>query len=192
MDDARVEQAVRLIRSGMDGVQAASALGVGWTTLSAAFNSRRISVRELKRERVRERVRALVDDGLTTEQVAERLRLPRSTVVKACRALGLKPENEQTRARRLRREQVITMHKSGVSARQIAEHLNVHLGNVYDYIREHEGQLPNQVRALYEHEGLPMRQIAERLRIGIDEARAALRQSFPDASDRAWERQTTA
>ena len=183
MDDASVKEAVRLIGTGLDGVQAAIVLQVQWPTLSSALRDRGISVRGLKRQRDAANIRALVDAGNTVEEIEERLGLPRRAITNLCAAQGLTPENAQDRSRRLKREHVLDLHRSGMAPLDIAERLNMHPGVVYAYIAKREDNLANQVRALYEHEGLPMRVIAMRLRIGIDEARQYLRQSYPDARD---------
>ena len=55
---------------------------------------------------------------------------------------------------------------------------------VYQFIRDRERNLSAQVRTLFEHDGLPINAIAKRLRLGLDETRAYLRQSFPDNRER--------
>ena len=182
MDDASVREAVRLIRSGMDGVQAAQAVEVPWPTLSSALQDRRVSVRHLKRQRDSANIRALVDANRTIEEIEERLDLPRRTVTNLCASLGLTPENEQDRSRRRRREHVLALHNGGMAPQAIAGHLDMHVGVVYSHIRDHEDALPSRVKALYDA-GLPMRVVAQRLRLGLEEARAQLRQATPDASE---------
>ena len=183
MEDARVQEAVRLIRSGMDGVQAAARLNVPWPTLSSALRERGLSVAQMKAARDKANVSALADAGLTTEAITQRLGLPRRFVTNLCAELGLEVENEQTRSRRLKRQQVLDMHRGGVASKAIAGHLELHLGLVYRYIREYEDAIPSKVKRLYDS-GLPLRIVAMRLGLRIDEARAQLRQSHPDAVDR--------
>ena len=184
MDDAKVREAVDLIRGGLDGLQAAARINTPWTTLSAALVARRISVRQLKRQRNSENIRALVDKGCTTEAIAQRLNLPRRSVVNACMGLGLVPENDKTRRQRLRREQVLDLHLGGMSPVDIAERLAMHPGVVYRIIRDRESNIAAQVRSMYENDGLSTQSIAKRLRLGLDETRAYLRQSFPDNRER--------
>ena len=185
MDDAKVAEAVDLIRGGLDGVQAARAIGCAWPTLSAAFVARRISTRQIKRDRDADNIRALADRGCTVEEISEELNLPRRSVTTLCRALRLAPENNKQRRLRLRREQVIDLHRGGMSPVDIATRLLMHPGVAYGYIRDRESNIAAQVRALYEHDALPTRTIAKRLRLGLDETRAYLRQSFPDNAERA-------
>ena len=183
MDDASVREAVRLIRSGgMDGAQAARVLQVQWPTLSSALRDRGISVRALKRQRDSANIRALVDANRTVEEIEERLGLPRRAITNLCAAQGIQVENEQDRQRRLKREHVLDLHAGGMEAKAIAQHLDTHLGVIYGVLREREDALPVQVRTLYDA-GLPMRVVAQRLGLGIDEARALLRQGTPDARD---------
>ena len=182
MDDAQVREAVRLIGTGIDGAQAARVVGTPWPTLSSALRDRGISVRGLKRQRDAENIRALVDAGNTVEQIEERLSLPRRAITNLCAAQGLTPENAQDRSRRLKREHVLDLYRSGMEAKAIAQHLGMHLGVVYGVLREREDALPVQVRTLYD-QGIPMRVVAQRLGLGLDEARAQLRHATPDARD---------
>ena len=101
-----------------------------------------------------------------------------------CAELGLEVENEQTRSRRLKREQAIDLYRSGMAPTDIAERLTMNQAVVYQFIRDRERNLSAQVRALYEHDGLPLRVVAIRLRIGLDEARQYLRQAHPSAQER--------
>ena len=183
MDDAKVAEALRLIGSGMDGVQAAHEIGCPWPTLSAALVARRISIRALKRKRDAENIRALAGAGLTTEQIAARLDLPRRTVVNACRDLGLTVENDKARRQRLRRAQVLDLDAGGAAPLDIATRLNMNPGVVYQIIRDRNDHLAKQVRALYDA-GVPIRIVAQRLKLGLADAREALRASYPDAVDR--------
>ena len=184
MDDAKVGEAVRLIRSGADGVQAARAIGCPWPTLSSALRERGLSVKEMKAQRDKANVSALADAGLTTEAITQRLGLPRRFVTNMCAELGLEVENDKTRRQRLRREQAIDLHLGGMTPQDIAERLAMNLAVTYGYIRDRESNIAAQVRAMYERDGLPVRAIAVRLKIGLDEARAYLRQSFPDNQER--------
>ena len=184
MDDLRVQRAIRLICSGADGVQAARAVGVKWPTLSSALRERGLSVTEMKAERDKANVSALADAGATTEAITQRLGLPRRFVTNMCAELGLEVENEQARRRRLRRERVTDLHRGGMVHKDIALRLDMNLAVVYAVLRDRDDHLAAKVRSMYERDGLPLRVVAIRLRIGLDEARQYLRQAHPSAQER--------
>ena len=93
------------------------------------------------------------------------------------------------------------LFNEGASVQEISERLDVRSSAIRIYLADMLGvpkrpapvvqpetqpeAQPEAVRALYEA-GQPLRLICDRLGIHLDEARRRLRESYPDADDRAW------
>ena len=206
MEDARVAEAVDLILAGATGVEAADKLGVPWATLSAGLTKNGLSAKALKRSRDLRNIRALVGEGLTIDDVGQRLGINTSKVVRLCRSSGITYETGRDRRRRERRETVRDGYQLGLPLDEVAGRAGIKPAGLYNHLEGVSLRFPKKARRFHRQRqrprivvqapptiptvrkmfdrGLPLRRIAAKLDITLDEARARLRSSYPDSVDR--------
>ena len=202
----RKRKAQRLYREGWTVPHIAARLGVRLPTAYKYVNERYW----LQPSRVenRERARTLHGQGLPPWRIGKALGVTQRTAREYLRELGIIQSANATfsKGRAERMAEAHRLHEAGFGLRRIAARLGVHKHTVSNYLYDVRGapkrprllvqrkperkpepkrQAPDaqSVRALYEG-GSSLRQVAARLGITLDEARAGLRRATPDTHER--------
>ena len=209
-----VDRAVGLIIAGSTGAEAAHAIGVPWPSLSSALQARGLSSKALKASRDIRRIRALIDRGLSAEDIRATLGISAVVFRRLTKRGGLEYVTAQQQEQRATRERVRALYGEGVPAGKIAEQMDMKVSSLYIHLdglpRQHRNkgrraqpvQTPKAPRTARMHtvpiqgprrvpsvrqlydKGQSLRLICERLQIDLDTARRRLRDSFPDTEDR--------
>ena len=117
-------------------------------------------------------IKMSVEDGMTGTQIAERLGIPRDTVIH-----WIRPYKKELYQRHQKlKDKAIEMFKSGINATKIAEELKVPARTVAHWIRPYKEDVPKRIRRSYSQEtkdevielfksGMKVSQIAKELEI---------------------------
>ena len=193
----RIEQANALLLEGRSLLEISEEMDLHYSTAARYVN--RTYWLQPSRAVNRDRAAALHRQGQPKSRIAATLGVTVKTVRAYLGEVGaITYSGPKASAKRERMAEAQRLFNEGASVQEISERLDVRSSAIRIYLADMLGvpkrpapvvqpetqpeAQPEAVRALYEA-GQPLRLIADRLGIPLEEARARLRQSHPDARD---------